>query len=487
MSGPEPLIIWEPQPGPQTFMLKCPVKEIFFGGARGGGKTEASLGDWLQHSAMYGDQAIGIFVRKRLTQLMEVIARAKYLFKKIGATYNEQSKTFTMPGGARLRFVYLERDVDAEEYQGHSYTRVYIEEVTNFATPTPIDLLRATLRSGTGVPVGMRLTGNPGGPGHTWVKKRYITPAPQGYHIIKQVLDVELYGETHHLEWESVFIPSKVQDNRKMLENDPTYLLRLTQSGSAALVRAWLEGDWDIVDGVFFDKFNPNVNILAHAWVDKIPPTAQRFRAFDWGYATPFSVGWYVISDGTWGLPRNAIYKYREWYGAATEKINTGLRMNNDLVARGVVERERGEFMHYAVADPSIFEQRGGPSHAEVMNAHGCVWSPATRDGRLMGWQQMNLMLAGVGDGPLLYIDESCHYTIEQFTSCVHDPNDVEDLDTKQEDHAMDETRYACMSRPRLAILNNPKPKIPEYNCRMTFDQMFQYSQSRLRKSRERL
>ena len=69
-----------------------------------------------------------------------------------------------MANGARLKFVYIERDSDAEEYQGHNYTRVYVEEVTNFPSPSPIDKLRATLRSGSGVPVGMRLTGNPGGP-----------------------------------------------------------------------------------------------------------------------------------------------------------------------------------------------------------------------------------------------------------------------------------------------------------------------------------
>ena len=159
-------VIWQPQPGPQTALLECPVFEVFYGGARGGGKTESSLGDWLQHSSTYGEHAIGIFVRRKLKQLEEVIARTQQIFPKIGATYNVQQKTWTMPGGGRLKFVYLERDSDAEEYQGHNYTRIYVEEVTNFPSPGPINKLRATLRSGAGVPCGMRLTGNPGGPGH---------------------------------------------------------------------------------------------------------------------------------------------------------------------------------------------------------------------------------------------------------------------------------------------------------------------------------
>jgi hypothetical protein len=158
-------IIWSPQLGPQTDLVSCPVFEVFYGGARGGGKTEGSIGDWISHSSEFGENAIGLFVRRKLTQLSEVIARTKQLFNKLGAKYNEQKKEWTMPNGARLKFAYLERDSDAEEYQGHNYTRVYVEEATNFPFPEPIMKLKATLRSTAGVRCGMRLTGNPGGTG----------------------------------------------------------------------------------------------------------------------------------------------------------------------------------------------------------------------------------------------------------------------------------------------------------------------------------
>ena len=201
-------ILWQPQPGPQTALLECPVFEVFYGGARGGGKTESSIGDWLQHSSLYGEDAIGIFFRRKLVQLAEVIARTKQIFSKLGAKYNEQSKTWTMANGARLKFAYLEKDADAEEYQGHSYTRVYVEEVTNFPSPAPINKLRATLRSGAGVPVGMRLTGNPGGAGHNWVKKRYIDPNPIGFQIITESTEIEIDGVVQTVSLDRVFIPS---------------------------------------------------------------------------------------------------------------------------------------------------------------------------------------------------------------------------------------------------------------------------------------
>ena len=138
-----------------------------------------------------------------------------------------------MPNGARLTFAYLERDADAEQYQGHSYTRVYIEECGNFPSPVPIMKLMATLRSGAGVPVAMRLTGNPGGPGHQWVRARYIDPAPMGWKVL-----------TDGSGLERIYIPSRVSDNVYL---GADYVQRLRASGSPELVRAWLEGDWSVV------------------------------------------------------------------------------------------------------------------------------------------------------------------------------------------------------------------------------------------------
>ena len=100
----DPTIIWAPQPGPQTDLVTCPIFEVFYGGARGGGKTDGSIGDWISHASIYGENAIGLFVRRRLTQLSEAIARAKYLCLKLGGRWYEQKKELVMPNGARLRF-----------------------------------------------------------------------------------------------------------------------------------------------------------------------------------------------------------------------------------------------------------------------------------------------------------------------------------------------------------------------------------------------
>lgn len=465
-------VIWQPQDGPQTSLISCPVFEVFFGGARGGGKTEGSIGDWFQHSSEYGDKAVGIFVRRKLIQLEEVIARFKLVSQPLGFKYREQPHEFTAPNGARLKFRYLERDADADEYQGHSYTRVYVEEATNFPAVGPIDKLRATLRSPTGVPVGMRLTGNPGGPGHQWVKARYIEASrrlPDQHGNLNRKIDLKRPGPIQReyfknpfdaaaplMELERVFIPSKLSDNKKLMEHDPLYVARLQQQGSAMLVKAWLEGDWDIVLGAFFDCWGPQHVLATHEWLHRIPLHAPRFRAFDWGSAKPFSCGWYAISDGTWGLPKGALLKYREWYGCAGEP-NTGLKLDAEVVGEGIALREEGEQIKYGVADPQIFVRDGGPSIGERMNKR--LKQGHFRAGdrkRIVGWDLLRHRLQGEFDAalgthlPMLYFLDCCDDSIRTIPVLPHDEHNAEDVDTDAEDHAGDETRYACMSRPWL-------------------------------------
>jgi hypothetical protein len=166
-------VAWSARGNPaQMALLECSVFEVFFGGARGGGKTDGMLGEWANHADRYGKDAIGLMLRRTRTELIETIERSRAIYSLLGWKYNETEKMWRATNGARLRFAYLERDADADQYQGHSYTRLYVEEIGTFPSPAPIFKLMATLRSSAGVPVGFRATGNPGGPGHQWVKAR---------------------------------------------------------------------------------------------------------------------------------------------------------------------------------------------------------------------------------------------------------------------------------------------------------------------------
>lgn len=135
-------VVWEPQPR-QALLISCPVFETLFGGARGGGKSDGVLGEFAAHADQYGANAIGLCVRRERTQLQELIERSRIIYTAIGAKFNEVDKMWRFPNNARLRFAYLENDSDALSYQGHSYTRVYIEEMGTFPNPDPIFKLMA--------------------------------------------------------------------------------------------------------------------------------------------------------------------------------------------------------------------------------------------------------------------------------------------------------------------------------------------------------
>ena len=458
-------IIWQPQRGPQTDLITCPVFEVFFGGARGGGKTDGMLGEWIRHAEDYGQNAIGLMIRRNRVQLIETIERSRLIYGRLeGWEWKEQEKMWRSPQGARLRFAYLERDADAEEYQGHSYTRIYVEELTNFPSPGPVMKLMATLRSGAGVPCGFRATGNPGGPGHQWVKARYIDPAPMGYQVIKSTFKDPWTNAV--IEKERVFIPSKLNQNQ-YLGSD--YIASLQMAGNENLVRAWLEGDWSVIDGAFFDGWSNERHVIKPF---EIPRDWLRFRSMDWGFAAPFSVGWWAVCPDRHGrIPRGALVRYREWYGASAP--NTGLRLTAEEVADGIVSREAGETIAYGVLDPAAFAQDGGPSIAERMMKRGAIFRRADNTrvgsrGAMSGWDQVRARLKGDMDGDaMLFVFDTCRDFIRTVPALQHDPDRPEDLDTDGEDHCADEVRYGCASRPWVPKqVQTPKPTQFQYEVK---------------------
>ncbi len=442
--------MWTPQPGPQTTFVDSEVFEVVYGGARGGGKTDAALGDFARHARAHGAAARGLLVRRTRVALEPTVRRARAIYAAEGAIWLESKSSFVWPSGAILAFRHLDNDADADLYQGHSYSRVYVEELTQFPSPLPVDKLKATLRSAEGAPVGFRATCNPGGAGHAWVKARYIDAGP--FVVSRQRFDDPFTGASLSLDRQ--FIPARLADNPALLANDPAYVARLAQCGSAALVRAWLEGDWSVIEGAFFDGWS------ARNIVDPfpVPPFWTRIRAFDWGFAAPFSVGWWALAADDFALadgrtiPRGALVRYREWYGAGA-RPGEGARLTAEAVAAGILERDGREPIAHAVADPSIFAQNGGPSIGERLTRAGVRFRAADNTrvgarGALSGWDQVRARVVGKNGAPMLYVFSTCRDFIRTVPSLQHDRHRPEDIDTDAEDHIADETRYACLARP---------------------------------------
>ena len=450
--------LWRPQPGPQHALIKCPAREVLFGGARGGGKTDGVVGKSAIRQKLLGARFNKIIFRQEMPQADDMIERAQEILRPLGASYNKVQSQFTFPLGGRLRFRPLENVRDAQKYQGQNLSDVDIDEAGNYPQPDAIDKLWGALR---GTDVKMTLTANPGGAGAGWLKQRFeLDTNPRGMKILRH----ELPNGALHTR---CFIPSKVSDNRALLKSDPDYVNRLYLVGSKQLVRAWLEGDWNAIEGAFFDCWGPQ-HVVAPF---EVPDHWHCYRSFDWGSAAPFSCGfWAVASEDTPRpegiIPRGALVRFDEWYGASGP--NKGLKLTTEEVAAGIKQRSGGKRFSGCVADPAIFAEDGGPSRAEIMSRQGVHFLRAdnkrvARNGAMGGWDEMRSRLMGNGERPMIYCFSTCKDSIRTIPILPHDDLRPEDIDTAAEDHAADEWRYACMARPWVASSGASARKKPDY------------------------
>jgi len=344
--------IWEPTER-QTQALASDVRDLFFGGGRGGGKTDFLLADWIGcAAAQHG--CTGLIVRRTLPELDDVQRRAMELYPRLGATYRAQSREWSMPGGSILRMRYLESEQDASRYQGHQYQWIGVDEAGNYPTPAVIDLLRGCLRSAKGHVCYLRLTGNPGGPGHDWLKARYITPATPGTPHTDPLTGIE-----------RVFVPSLLQDNPHIADQD-AYIRNLQGAGAAHLVRAWLHGDWDVLT---------NGGVIDPAKINHGTPPPHLTRRY-LGVDGAFSDDQHQSGDETaitsWALegdPLTDAAGVRHWI-LGQEAAKWSITQAADAIMRWI-----------RTVDPVTVFVEGGPSGLaleavlkERMNAIGAWW-----------------------------------------------------------------------------------------------------------------
>ena len=452
-------LIWLPQEGPQTLLCVCPIQDILYGGARGGGKTDGMLGHWMYHAFEFNEHAKGLFIRRTMPELEEVISRAKVLFADV-ATWKEQKKTLMFHNGAVLKFRFLERDSHADRYQGHEYTWICIEEAGNFPSPIPIDTLRATLRSGQHkVTLWFLMTANPGGSGHNWIKARYIDPA-----MPLTPFESTFVAGDRTFTVKRIFIPSKLADNKLLVESNPNYVsnVAFAAAGRKWLFKAWMDGNWNIVAGGMFDDiYNEDIHILEPF---KIPYNWTIYRAFDWGSSKPFSVGWWAKTDGSsvrlangkiHTFTKDTLIRIDEFYGW-NGIPNQGLNMNDSTIAERIKEHE--ELMKWEVddgpADPMIFNETNGGSISDYYVGEGIYWVPADKGIRVTGWVQVREMLSEAvkekPEKPCMFVFSNCLQWRRTVPTLPRDKANIDDVDSDAEDHIGDETRYMVRFKPQI-------------------------------------
>ena len=423
-------VIFEPNEGPQTEFLAASEREVFYGGARGGGKSYAMLVDPLRYCDKQKHRAL--LIRRTMPELRDLINHSQQLYSKAypGAKWREQEKEWRFPSGARIEFGYAENLTDALRYQGQSYTWIGIDELPQYPTQDIYNFLRSSLRSvDPEIPVFMRATGNPGNVGSQWVKEMFVDPSKPN-----SKFDIEIQTPNGVKKISRRFIPAKLQDNPYLMQTDDYYAM--LASLPEVQRKQFLDGNWEAFEDSSFPEFNKDLHVVKPF---DIPRGWMKFRAADWGYSSPACCLWFAIDFD------NNIFIYRELY---TKKLTA------DLFAQKVVKLEEGEYIRYGVLDSSTWARRGdiGPSIAETMIQEGCRWRPSDRSpkSRIAGKLEIHKRLRLNDDTgfPTLFIFSNCLNLIRTLPMLPTDKNNPEDVDTHAEDHAYDALRYGCMSRP---------------------------------------
>ena len=474
--GEPTAVTWAPQPGSQTDFLGCPLFEVLLHGGRGGGKSDALLMDYAQHVGRgHEDAWRGVLFRKSYPQLGDIVAKSHRWFPKIfpAARFNWARMCWIWPSGENLSFRHMARPEDYYLYHGFELPWIGWEELTTWADDRCYTSMMSCCRTARpNVPRKIRSTTNPYGAGTSWIRERFNLSG-QWWLVVIQESPVDERG---YPQRPRCAIPSKMDENRILLEADPDYKITIAASAtSEAMAKAWLSGDWDIVAGGMFDDVWTPANVFPPF---DIPKDWKIDRAFDWGSSKPFSVGWYAQSNGSdlrlpngkWvATVRNDLFRFREWYGW-TGKPNQGKRMLAVDIAQGIVEREimwglrttKGTVVQSGPADTSIFTVENGMSVAmdmlQPVRVNGAVyegveWLEADKrpGSRKMGWEKCRTSISAVKpkkpglprDAPGFFVVEGHNpQFLRTVLSLPRDEKDMDDADSDAEDHIADEFRY---------------------------------------------
>jgi len=454
---------WKPQARQAAFQARSEY-EVLYGGAAGGGKTDAMLTEALRqiHIPHYK----GIIFRKTFPQTRELVSRSRYLYKKASpkAKYNSTEHTWTFPSGATITFGNMQHVKDLEKYQGQAFDFVGFDELEHFTWDEYSYMFSRNRPTGKGTIAYIRATANPGGIGHAWIKDRFITAAPPETRIVEKQEVATPEGEIITVEKDRTFIPATVFDNKALLENDPGYIGSLAMLPEAQR-QALLYGNWDSFGGqVFREWVNDPEHYVDRKWTHVIEPFEvplywNIWRGYDFGYAKPFSVGWYTAD------PNGKIYRIREYYGCTGEP-NKGLELDPARQAANIraIEEEDPNIRGHKVigiADPSIWDTSRGESIADIMCKHpNYIQFMPGENNRLAGKMQYHYRFAFDENGePMFQIFNTCKHFIRTIPSLVYDESNVEDIDTNTEDHIYDECRYVLMANPISPRKHFTKPK----------------------------
>ena len=462
----------------QGYAYQTQADEVLFGGAAGGGKSHL-----MRVTAIHGCVGVAglqVYLFRRISDdlyknHMEgaggFFAMLKDAFATGRAKYNDSKRYISFWNGSKIWLCHCQYDKDRFKYQGAEIHMLLIDELTHFS-----DKIYRYLRARTRVgelsipeeytrPLPYIMCGtNPGGIGHNWVKRTFVNSAPP-YKIHRAV---KTEGGKRRQ-----FIAALLTDNPSMAANDPNYADTLSGLGDPALVKAMLDGDWNIVAGGALDDVWSAHCIKPRF---KIPYSWRIDRSFDWGSTHPFSVGWWAETDGTEAKlpdgktfcpPKGSLIRIAEWYGCKEVGTNEGLKLSPTEIAQGVLDIEKdlkaGKWIEAPVrpgpADNQISDVRESdtPTIEKRMADKGVRWTKSDKapGSRKNGLDLMRTRLKESAkdhpEDPALYFMNHCTAAISTLPVLPRDEKKPDDVDTTSEDHAYDEIRYRVLAGAKPA------------------------------------
>ena len=449
-------VVWAPNSRPQRLFCAATENEVFYGGAKGCAKSDAVLMAALQqmHKPMYK----ALILRQTFPEVQELIDRSHRIFPEMQnpPSWSGGLKRWTFPGGTVLQFGYCKTKEEVQRYHGQEWAYIGFDEVADVQDERVWTMLMAENRCpNPDVLCFMRGTGNPGKPGHPWIKRRFIDVCGlQGENLYSFKYDMP-GGLSASLTRR--FIPARVTDN-PVYANDPVYMANL-YSLPELLRKQLLYGDWSAGFGMALDELDENVHLVQPF---EVPDNWIQFGSFDWGYSHPWVFGHYAVNED-----------------GVVVKVNTytGRLMSDRAIAETLIDRVDFSKLRYVVAGHDCWAEHKArsdettPSTAERFMEYEIHLSKANT-GRYMGLRTFREQVAwkgtlekGTVDGePNFYLmdtpqNRKCFDTLQSIMTDPDDPEDALKMDAdpvtgEGGDDAYDETRYALSSRPGRATTN---------------------------------
>lgn len=482
-------VVWAPlEHSSQELVLDARANEILYCGTRGPGKTDAQLMCFRRRVGVgYGSAWRGIIFDREYKNLDDLVIKSKKWFPRFndGCEWLASTSAYKWiwPTGEELLFRSIKVKEEYEDYHGHEYPFIGWNELTKYPSPILYDMMMSCNRSSftlekdaprdregnllltQEIPLEVMSTCNSWGPGHGWVKSRFIDVAPYGVVVKKTYHDVfnPKTQQKEDIVRTQVTIFGSYKENKYL---DPQYIAGIMQIDDENLKSAWLDGSWDIVaGGAFDDVWSKRVHVLPRF---QIPSNWYLDRTFDWGSSHPFSVGWFAeangeeveLANGEKFCPvKGSLIQVAEWYGTRSLGSNKGIKLPSGDVAVGIKQREK-----QMLVDEWLLKQPfAGPADNQIRDVKetdedtiekkmldkGVRWqsSDKSKGSRRNGMELMRERLrnAKTKEGPAIYFMDNCIASITILPILPRDEVNLDDVDTTAEDHPWDMIRYRVL------------------------------------------